>query len=109
MESFTIRTKVWIYEGSSTPSSNAAAMKGAWHFVTLPKKRADAIKMLYRKQRRGWGSLPVSVTLGSSTWKTSIFPDSKAGSYLLPLKAGIRKKEKIESGDTVALKLKILA
>jgi hypothetical protein len=46
----------------------------------------------------------VSVPQG---WKTSIFPDNKTGTYLLPLKADVRKKEKIGAGDTIMLSLEI--
>jgi hypothetical protein len=38
---------------------------------------------------------------------TSIFPDRKAGAYLLPLKAEIRKSEKIRAGDTVRFVLEV--
>ena len=57
--------------------------------------------------KRGWGSLPVTVTIGKTSWKTSIFPDAKAGAYLLPLKADVRKKEKILASDTVSFSLEI--
>ncbi len=48
------------------------------------------------------------MTLGETRWKTSIFPDKKRGSYVLPLKASIRKKEHVFAEDTVALELKII-
>jgi hypothetical protein len=47
------------------------------------------------------------VTIGQTVWKTSIFPDSKSGSYLLPLKAEVRKKEKIGVGDTLTFSIEI--
>jgi hypothetical protein len=47
------------------------------------------------------------VTIGNTTWETSIFPASKLEAYLLPLKAEVRKKEKFSAGDTVTVKLKI--
>lgn len=60
-----------------------------------------------RKKAKGWGSIPVTVTLGKSTWKTSIFPDKKAGTYLLPLKAAVRKKEGVGAGDKVRFEIEI--
>ncbi|MEQ8842019.1 MAG: DUF1905 domain-containing protein [Acidimicrobiales bacterium] len=48
--------------------------------------------------RRGFGSVPVRVRLGTSEWRTSIFP-SKTGEYVLPVKQPVRKKEKIGLGD----------
>lgn len=92
-----MRVKVWLY-----PGENAA-----WHFVTLPKKQSDIIRGRFANLKRGWGSLPVSATIGATQWNTSIFPDTKSGAYLLPLKAEVRKKEKIEAGDTVSLALEV--
>jgi hypothetical protein len=97
MLKLTLRSKLWLYPGL-----------GGWHFVTLPRNRAKEIKMHVGGIRRGWGSLPVTVTIGRTTWKTSIFPDSKSGSYVLPVKADVREKENLEAGDTVALKLEVM-
>jgi len=78
-----------------------------WHFVTLPKKQSELIKSRFGALKRGWGSLPVLVTIGKTSWKTAVFPDRKAGDYLLPLKADVRKKEKISSGDTITFHVEI--
>ena len=67
------------------------------------------MKFFSSHKRRGWGSIRVTTTIGHTIWKTSIFPDSKAGAYLLPVKADVRKKEKIKDGDAVTVKLKITA
>lgn len=87
---FKMKSKVWQYPGMA-----------GWHFLTLPKKQSSGIKKLFGGMSGGFGSLPVMVTIGATSWKTSIFPDKKAGAYLLPLKAEVRKKEKIGSGDAV--------
>jgi hypothetical protein len=97
--SFTFTETVWKTNAPNT-----------WYFVTLPKDKSEEIKFftdhLYGK-RRGWGSVRVRVTIGDSVWETSIFPDSKVGAYLLPVKTSVRKIEKITSGDSVTVKLKI--
>lgn len=90
--------KVWIYPGDYAN----------WHFVTLTKKVGQEIKETLGKKARGFGSLPVEVTIGQTTWKTSIFPDKRAGSYLLPLKAQVRRKEDIEAGETVAFEIALI-
>lgn len=92
---FAFKAKLWIYEG-----------KGAWYFVTLPKDISKSIKF-FAGQRPGWGSLRVTVRVGKTTWKTSIFPDTKAGAYLLPVKADVRAKERLEPGRNMAVKLGI--
>lgn len=78
-----------------------------WHFITFPKKQSSKIKKLFGSMVGGWGSLPVIVTIGKTSWKTSIFPDKKSGGYLLPLKVEIRKKERISIGDTVDFLIEI--
>lgn len=94
---YKVRAKVWLYPGA----------EANWHFVSLPKKQSDQIKERFGGFTRGWGSLPVNVTIGTTTWKTSIFPDKKAGAYLLPLKADVRRKEKVGIGDTITLVVEI--
>lgn len=78
-----------------------------WHFVSVPKKESANIKKDFDEKKRGWGSLPVRVTVGKTTWNTSIFPDKKSGVYLLPLKAAVRKKENIFNNETIKLIIKI--
>ena len=75
--------------------------EGAWHFVTLPEGVSDEIEEQATGSRRGFGSVPVQVTIGGTTWRTSIFPDTKAGAYVLPVKKAVRQAERITAGDVV--------
>ncbi|HEX6928719.1 MAG TPA: DUF1905 domain-containing protein [Gammaproteobacteria bacterium] len=84
-----------------------ATGKAAWSFVTLPTETAQDIRH-FIGPRRGWGSIRVEVTVGNSRWKTSIFPDTKRNSCLLPLKAAVRKAEKVKTGDTIRIELQII-
>ena len=93
---YRIKAKIWLYSGIA-----------AWHFITIPEQISQNIKETYSALKRGWGSLPVQITIGDSVWDTSIFPEKKTGTYILPLKALIRKKENISNGDTVNFLLKI--
>lgn len=79
----------------------------AWRFLTLPKKQGQEIKTRFGSHAKGWGSLPVSVTIGKTIWDTSIFPDKKSESYLLPLKAKVRKAEGISDDSTVTFSIKL--
>ena len=97
MISFSFRGKLWLYPG-----------KSAWCFVTLPKVHGAKLKEMTSHLRRGWGSLRVEATLKQETWATSIFPDRKSGSYLLPIKASVRKAAGVEIDQTVQFKLTIL-
>jgi len=91
---YKICAEVWVYPGAT-----------AWHFVTVGKKESKEIKEKYGKVRRGFGSIPVEVTVGETRWKTSIFPNSRDGTYILPIKAQVRKEEEIYEGDKIKLAL----
>lgn len=93
---YKIVSKVWLYPGMA-----------GWHFVSIDKKQSEEIKKKFGDMKRGWGSLPVMVTLGKTVWKTSIFPDTKAGSYLLPLKAEVRKKEGVYADESISFSIEI--
>ena len=73
----------------------------------MSKKESAEIKEKFSKKIRGFGSVPVKVTLGKTVWKTSIFPDSKSGTYLLPLKSSVRKAEGVFDGDEVNFLIEI--
>jgi hypothetical protein len=91
---YRIRARLWLYPGAA-----------AWHFITVPKWQGQEIRRLLGGSARGWGSLPVEATVGTTTWRTSIFPDSKSGSYLLPVKAAVRKAEGLAAGRLVEVRL----
>ncbi len=78
----------------------------SWVFVTLPAEVADDIREM-PLPRRGFGSVKVRVRCGASEWRTSVFPDSRSGSYVLPLKKAVRAREGIDVGDTAAFELDV--
>jgi hypothetical protein len=51
--------------------------------------------------RRPFGSFHVVAKTGKTSWETSLFADQKRGAFLLPVKAEVRRKEKIAPGDTI--------
>ncbi|WP_353848675.1 DUF1905 domain-containing protein [Cellulomonas sp.] len=46
------------------------------------------------------------MTIGTTTWRTSIFPGAET--YVLPLKAAVRRKESIEAGDVARIRLRLV-
>ena len=80
--------------------------KGGWHFITLPKKLSIKIREIHQESEEGWGRLKTEATVKQTTWKTSLWFDTKAGAYLLPLKSQVRKKEKLDIGSKVVVVLK---
>jgi len=53
------------------------------------------------------GSVRVAVTVGTTSWRTSVFPDSKTGAYLLPVKNAARVAEHLAVGDKVRAQLQV--
>ena len=76
-----------------------------WHFVTLPADAAEQVRE--SGPRGGFGSVPVEVELGVTTWRTSVFPDAASGSYLLPVKRPVRRANDLEAGDVVRVLLRV--
>ncbi|TLM83189.1 DUF1905 domain-containing protein [Pseudarthrobacter sp. NamE5] len=97
--SYAFTAELWLYPGEA-----------AWHFLTLPADVADGIADHIAERsigRKAFGSVKVTAEIGSQTWQTSIFPDTKAGSYLLPVKKAVRDKARIKAGDSVAVRLEL--
>ncbi len=90
------KSKVIVYPGMS-----------GWRFLVILKKDGVDIKEAFGKMAKGWGSIPVLVTVGKTKWNTSIFPDKRSGTYFLPLKAQVRRKEKIVDDDIVSFTINI--
>jgi hypothetical protein len=93
---YTMRTEVWRWKG------------GTWHFANVPKKQSAEIRSRFGTTARGFGSIRVRVTIGDTQWDTSLFPDRKSGTYLLPIKAAARKAEGIAAGDRITAQVHIL-
>jgi hypothetical protein len=94
---FSFTADVWEHEGPA-----------AWHFVSLPEAVADEIEATYGHQARGFGSLRVEVTVGKNRWSTSIFPDRKRGTYVLPVKKAVRVAERLVAGAPAKVSLVLL-
>ena len=82
--------------------------KGSWHFVTVPKSISDDIKAFTKHKLKGFRTVRVRVKTGQSEWLTSLFPDSKSGTYALPIKAAIRNAETLKEGDMVAVSISVM-
>ncbi|MET8999993.1 DUF1905 domain-containing protein [Amycolatopsis sp. Hca4] len=78
-----------------------------WTFVSLPPEASDDIREHTAGPRRGFGAVRVRVTLGATSWRTSIFPDSSRGAYVLPVKRAVREAEGIEVGDTCTVRVEV--
>lgn len=91
---YTISEKLWRYPGEA-----------AWYFLRLSLATSQAIDRVARKG--GWGSVKVRVTVGVTSWETSLFPE-KEGGYMLPVKAKVRKQEKLEENKVVTATIELI-
>lgn len=87
---------LWLWSGEG----------GSWHFITLPERQSAEVRLEAAASgpRRGFGSVRVEVSVGDVTWRTSVFPQ-KSGTYILPVKADVRRRAGIAVGDEVAVML----
>jgi hypothetical protein len=95
--SYSFRAELWQYPGEA-----------GWHFLTLPADVADDLREQAAAFRKGFGSVKVTAEISGHAWQTSVFPDSKSGSYVLPVKKAVRTAARIGDGDEVAVQLEIL-
>lgn len=98
MESFAVTTPLWRWQ--------SATASAAWFFVTITGDAADGIRIAaisgqWLDGRKGFGSARVDVTIGDTSWQTSVFPHKESGGWLLPVKAAVRKAEGLAEGDLV--------
>jgi hypothetical protein len=95
MKTYSFKSKVWIYPGTSQ----------SWYFASVP---IDISLTLRSFQNKSFGILPIVACVGSTTWKTSLFYSRQGKGYVLPLKKDIRRKEGIQDGDTVSITCKVV-
>lgn len=93
---FAFSAEVWQYHGI-----------GGWFFVSFPESISAEIRNNLKWQEEGWGRLKATAKTGNTAWKTSIWFDTKKNTYLLPLKAEIRKREHIEAGNMLNIIVKV--
>jgi Domain of unknown function (DUF1905) len=86
--------KIWFWRGPAP-----------WYFVTVPAEQCRDLKAILKLVTYGWGMIPVHAQIGKTEWKTSMFP--KDDRYIVPIKANVRKAEKLAEGDTVTVQLAV--
>lgn len=103
MATYSFASTIWRVQGEA-----------AWHFLDVPEDVTDEIDERYGSGspaaagRRGFGSVRVEVSLGTTTWRTSLFPDSKRGCYVLPVKKAVRTANRLSEGSPVHVNLRVV-
>ena len=77
---------------------------GSWHFMAVPAGLAERLRE-EAGPRRGFGSIPVRARIGDTGWRTSLFPDARRGTLLLPVKKQVRVAERLDPGGTYQVTL----
>lgn len=98
VEEFEFEAAVFRWEGAA-----------AWHFAALPEEVTDEIDERWGRSVGGFGAVPVEVTIGATTWRTSLFPDTGRGTFLLPVKKAVRAAEGLTDGSTARVRLVVRA
>jgi Domain of unknown function (DUF1905) len=86
--------EIWFWKGPSP-----------WHFVTVPEAECRELESTAAMVSYGWGMIPVAARIGATRWTTSLYP--KDGRYIVPVKAWVRKAEKVDVGDVVTVGLTV--
>jgi hypothetical protein len=74
-------------------------------FAPMPAGEAAELRRIARFVTYGWGCVPVDATVGGVTFYTALFP--KDETYLLPLKAQVRRKTGVTAGDRVSVEMTV--
>jgi hypothetical protein len=86
--------KIWTWRGPAP-----------FYFVTVPDEPSDELHHISSVVTYGWGMIPATIRIGQTTWQTALWP--KDSRYIVPLKASVRKAEKLEEGDEVAVRVEV--
>ena len=86
--------KIWFWKGPAP-----------WYFVTVPAEQSGDLRDISGAVTYGWGMIPVNARIGKTEWKTSLFPKNDA--YIVPIKASVRKAERLDEGDDVTIRLEV--
>jgi hypothetical protein len=96
--SYDFEATLWQWQARDEP--------GGWFFVSLPFEVSDEIEATAAP--KGFGSVRVEVTVGSTTWRTSVFPSSEEKTYVLPVKKQVRVAEGLDDGGSCRVTLRVV-
>lgn len=99
MSTFDFIAPLWVWSGGGGTS---------WHFLTLPFDVTDDIDEICCETKKGFGSVRVNATIGRTSFTTSVFPSKEQKSFILPVKAQVRKAESLVVGTACAITLTLL-
>jgi hypothetical protein len=99
---WSLTTPLWIWKGKDV---NGAPTATSWYFLTIGGEIAAQIRAAGAGRHTGWGMVKVRAAIGGTEFVTSLFPNKSEASFMLPVKASVRKAEKMAHGDAIAVTL----
>ncbi|MCE2789865.1 MAG: DUF1905 domain-containing protein [Saprospiraceae bacterium] len=73
--------------------------------MSVPTPTDSEIRAHSGDLEEGWRWLKSTVRVGQCEWDSAIWFDTKRSSYLLPMKADMRKRENITAGTIIDVSL----
>jgi hypothetical protein len=99
VDAFEFEAELWVWDARRLDS---------WTFVSLPAGLSEEVfERSQMRPRAGFGSVRVAAMIGSTSWRTSIFP-AAVGRYDLPIKKAVRRAEGLEPGDNAWVRIELL-
>lgn len=74
--------------------------RDTWMQVKVAEKHAQRVQRAFEAQPRGFRSVPVMASIADDEWRTALFR-YRDGSWVLPLKAVLRRRHDLHEGDVV--------
>lgn len=99
---WTVTAPLWVWRGSGDQAAS-----NAWHFLTITGPVAEQLRAAAPGRSAAWGSVRLNARIGGTGWATSAFPSKAHAGYLLPVKAAVRRAERLAEGDMVTVVLNV--
>lgn len=81
------------------------AAHAAWYFVYVDGDLLVSVQKIIGNKK---GLIPIEITVGTTTWRTSLLPYRKEHCYLIALKKKVRYAERIQEHDNVTISFWII-
>ena len=87
--------------------------RGTYHLVTFTGAEALAlethavVERLEHGRARGFGSVKVTARIGSTQWRTSVFPQAERSQWVLLVSKKVMRAEDLAQGDEVDVELSV--
>lgn len=104
-KTFRFKSKIIVWNAGNQERKDDSS---SWRFARVPENISAKIKEMQKgRLRRGWGAIYANAKIKKTEWKTSIFPDRRSATYILPLKKQIRYEENLYDGIDTNITIEI--